>query len=103
MRNTLTIKAVELKSIGAAAAEFGIVATDSFGTSIDFGYTSKEALFKEWPDRLSAARKVFAGNAFDGTGYVDAANRIILDSFSAIAFEGFPDSEALTIKQFAEV
>ncbi len=103
MNNTLTIKAVEIKTFGTNEIAFGIIASDHHGTFVDFGYPSKEKLFETWPNRITAARKVFAETAFEGTGYVDNDDCIILDSFTAIEFEGFPDSGALIVRQYAEM
>jgi hypothetical protein len=93
MSNTLIIEAVEVKYIGSDKIEYGVIATDTHASVIDIGYESEEELYKVWPSRLEAARKVFKNEAFLGVGHVNESNQIVLHSCSVVIFEGFPEQQ----------
>lgn len=96
MSNLLSIEIIESRTAGTNDPfEFCVFAADSYGTAINKGFPSMDALLEEYPTRMDLLQWVERQTEFAGA-FACKGTEVLLDATSGIDFAGFPEDDSIT-------
>lgn len=90
MSNVLTISVVEMRVVGKTETEIAVLASDSYGSFTDRGFTSIEELKQKYPTKNDLLREISCCEAMSGIGHFDG-DEFVMDSMSGLVIEGYPE------------
>jgi len=95
MSNNLYIELIESRTAGTNDPfTFSLMASDTYGTFVDTGYASIEALLEAYPNRLDVLYTLEGKPEFE-EAYEIVGGKVIMNSVSNIIFEGFPEDDSI--------
>lgn len=96
MSNCLSIEVIESRVAGSSDPfEFSIIASDSYGSVMDKGYESMQALLEAHPSRFEVLEWLDSKPEFNGAFQLDGGT-VTLDCVTYIDFAGFPEDDSIT-------